>query len=379
MPISGVRGTGNITQVKRVIDMADKISVLEPDASPLTVLTRKLNKKVAINPKYSWMEEASLNKVDAVGTGINSSATTLPAVDGSKFRAGDVVRNVNTGEQVLVTAVATNDLTIVRAYGTTAAAAMTAADVLLIVGNANQEGATKRTLLSGNESEVFNYTQIFRTPFGVTGTNMSSEMYGGKDLKHVQMMAGIEHNKELERQFVWGEKKEDTSGSQPRRTTAGLNSFIATNVTADGNGTLTETEFETFTRTGFRYGSSAKFLMAAPIYLSAISTWAKGRLQIVSTDKTYGINVMQYLSPHGVINLVNAKIFSEVSAYAGYAFLVDMESVGYRYLADRDTRLHTEIQANDEDGRIDEYRTEAGFQLSQEKKNSVMKGVTTFA
>lgn len=379
--ITGVRGTGNITQAKRIIDMSNKISVLEPDSAPLVQLTKKMEKKVAINPKYSWLEEESMVKVDAINysTGYTSGATSLVVDNGTYFRAGDVIKFPATGEQALVTAVSSNTLTVSRGWGSTSAGSAADDAVVVIIGNANEEGATKRTFKTGQETEKYNYLQILRTPFGVTDSNKNSEMYGSKDLAHVRMMQMIEHQKEMERAFWWGEPKEDTSGTHPKRATGGVDYWIATNVTADGNGTLTEAEFETWLRTGFRYGSSTKFLFAAPILVSAISTWARARLQMVPRDKTYGIAVTQYISPHGTVNIINQKIFSEVTTYAGYGFLLDLEGLKYRYLANRDTRLKTNIQANDADGEEDEYISEVGVHFEQEKKSSVITGITAFS
>lgn len=378
--VAGVRGTGNINASRRVVDISKRISVLEPDSAPLVQLVKKLEKRVAINPKFEWLEEGSLDKVDAVnyGTGYTAGATSVVVDTGSKFRAGDVVRNVTAGEQFLVSSISTNTLTIVRGWGSTAAQAFSDNDVLLIVGNANEEGATARTIKTELDVTKTNYLQIFRTPFGVTGTSENSELYGGKDLAHLRMTQLIEHQKEIERAFWWGEPKEDTSGTHPKRSTGGVDYFVSTNST-DGGTTLTEIEWESWLRTGFRYGSSVKFVFAAPIILSAVSYWAKGKLQLLPKDKTYGISIMQYLSPHGTVNLINAKLFGEVTAYAGRAFLLDLEGKAYRYLANRDTRLITNIQANDEDGERDEYKSEVGLHFEQEKKDSMLYNVTDFS
>jgi len=378
--ITGVVGTGNILSAKRVVDISKKIDVLEPDAAPLVQLTKKLAKRVAVNPKYNWLEEEAMTMVDAInhGAGYTSGDTSIVVDNGSYFRAGDVVKNVTTGEQFLVTAVSTNTLTVSRGWGSTSAAAMSDNDVLLIVGNANEEGATMRTIKTVKSVEKTNYLQIFRRPFGVTETNKNSEMYTGKDLAHRRMMQLIEHQKDIERAFWFGEPKEDTSGTHPRRATGGVDHWISTNST-DAGGTLTETEWEAWLRTGFRYGSSTKFVFAAPIVISAVSSWANAKLRMLPKDKTYGISVTQYLSPHGVVNLVNMKLFAETSVYSGYAYLVDIESVAYRYLSNRDTKLYTNIQANDEDAEKDEYKAEVGLEFKGEKKSAVLTNVTSFS
>jgi hypothetical protein len=379
--INVVRSTGNVTALRRVVDIAKKIDVLEPDASPLLTLTKKMSKKVAINPKFNWLEEESLNKTDQVdfSTNYTSGATTVRVDNVSRFRAGDVVKDVTTGEQLLVTALSgTDSLTVLRGWGTTSATTISDNEVLVVIGNANEEHATKRVAKIADQSEKTNYTQIFRTPFGLSRTAANSEMYGGGDLAHQRMTQLIEHEKEIERTLWFGEPKEYTSGTHYRRATGGVDYFISTNA-SDASGTLTETEFETFLRTGFRYGSKTKWLFAAPLIIQAINSWAKDNIQILPKEKTFGIDLAQWLTPFGLVNLVLSNLFTETTVYSGYAYLIDPEQLMYRFLANSDTKLKTNIQDNSADGEEDEYITEAGLQFMQEKKASQLYNVTSYS
>lgn len=380
MPTTTIRSTNNVVAGRKVVDIAKKIAVLEPDSAPLTLLTKKIDKRVAVNPEFKWMEEESLTKTDQVndGTGMNGSDTTMTVDNGSRFRAGDVVKVPRTGENVLVTAVATNDLTVVRGWGSTAGAAIVDNEPIIIIGNANQEHATKRAMIIGDQTIRTNYTQIFRTPFGISRTAANTEMYGGKDLAHIRMMQLIEHQKEIERAFWFGEPKEDLTGTHPRRATGGVDYWISTNAT-DAGGALTQIEFNTFLRTGFRYGSKKKWLFAAPIIVEAISYWAAQKLQVSVSEKTFGISVMEYLTPFGVVSIVNMNLFTEVTLYSGYAYLIDVEGLAYRYLENSDTKLKTNIQANDADGQEDEYLTECGLQFNNEKKSALLYNVTSYS
>ena len=378
--ITSVRSTNNVTAVRRVVDVRKKIDVLEPNAAPLTQLTRKMEKRVAINPEFKWMEEEALVKSDAInnGAGYTTGDTQMAVDTGTRFRAGDVVKNVRTSEQYLVSSVSTNTLTVVRAWGSTAAAAVNDNDVLLIVGNANEEHAEKRSIKIQDQTPRTNYTQIFRTPFGISRTADKSEMYGGNDLKHQRETQLIEHDKEIERAFWFGEPKEDLTGTHPRRATGGVDYWLSTNATNMG-GTMTEAEFEAFLRTGFRYGSRVKWLFAAPIYLSAISFWAKDNIQVAPKDKTFGIDVQQWLTPFGMVNIVLNNLFAETTTYAGYAFLIDIDGIAYRYLTDSDTKLRTNIQNNSADGEEDEYLTECGLEFNNEKKSALAYNCTDFS
>lgn len=378
--IDGSRDTANILQDKRVVDMAKEIALLEPNAAPLTVLLKQVEgkKKEAINPKFNWIEDELAPRWDAVNytTGYTAGATSIAVDNGAYFRAGDVIKNATSGEQMLVTAVSTNTLTVTRGWGSTSAATAADDDVITILSNASEEGSTSPTSKTTKEVTKTNYTQIIKTPFEVTNTEDASEMYGGKDITYLQKKAGIEHKKDIERVFLFGEPKEDTTGSKPRRFTGGLNYFISTN-RQDAGGTLTEAEFETFCRSVFRYGASKKVLLASPILISAINTWANGKLNTVPSDKTYGIDVKEYLTGHGTLLIVKHNLLEQ--SYAGYGFAIDMDNIKIRPLRGRDTTLKTNIQAADSDTRKDQYLTETGLQVDLEKTHGILYNVTSFA
>jgi len=378
--ITGARDTNNILSAKRVVDMSNEIALLEPDAAPLTVLMKRIDgkKKIAINPKYNWMEDELAPRWDAINfsTGYTAGDTSIVVDNGSYFKVGDVIKSPTSGEQMLVTAVSTNTLTVTRGWGNTSADTLSDNDKITILANASAEGSSAPTVKTTKEVEKTNYIQTIRTPFEVTGTEDASEMYGGKDITYLQKKMGIEHKRDLERALLFGEPKEDLTGTTPRRFTGGLNYFITTN-RQDASGTLTEAEFETFCETIFRYGSKTKLLLASSKVISAINSWAKGKLQTVPKDETYGIDVKEYLSGHGTLLVVKHNLLEE--SYAGYAFAVDTEYIKMRTMQGRDTKLKTNIQANDADTRKDEYMTDIGFQLELEKAHGVLYGVTSFS
>jgi hypothetical protein len=96
---------------------------------------------------------------------------------------------------------------------------------------------------------------------------------------------------------------------------------------------------------------------------------------LVPRDKTYGLNITRYVSPHGELNLINNKLFYDMNAtstswynFGAAACIVDLEYLWYRYL--RDTQLQTNIQGTDEDTVQDQYLTECGLELHHEKHHA---------
>jgi len=246
----------------------------------------------------------------------------------------------------------------------------------VIIGNINEEFANARPVKTTVKSNVYNHTQIFRTPFAVSGTLQESRLYGGDELTYQRKKSAIDHMVDIERAFLFGERREDLAGpnGQPRRMTRGVIKFIQSQVTS-GVGTLTDTAFEAFIRDGMRFGSAQKVLFASRLVNSVISGFARAKLEQRPTDDTFGIAVTRYISPHGQIAIVNHNLL-EGSTYSGYAMLLDIEDLLYRPMNNRDTKLRINIQSPDADGEMDEYLTEAGLQLNNEVKHALLEGVT---
>jgi len=304
------------------------------------------------------------------------------------FNKYDLVKVVNTGEIILITGQSTTGLTAVRGYGTTTATSAIALANLLIIGSAFEEGSAYSTLVtkSTQTTSATNYAQIFRKSVEITKSLANTELYGGPDRAYQRKKKGIELMRDMERAFLYGQPLRDTGGTDTsltheRRTTGGIDYYVGTNTTNAG-GVLTESEFEGFLRTVFRYGSNSRYLFCAPLIISVISQWAQGKLQMFPKDKTYGIAITQYLSPHGTINLVkeimleNAGVISNTSYYGGYAYALELEDCVYRYLQNRDVTMETEIQLPGDDSFKDQYICEVGMEFHNELKHGELTGVT---
>ena len=265
-----------------------------------------------------------------------------------------------------------------RAFGTTAAAAGADADGLYIIGNVNEENSGARNVNTTRSSKETNYTQIFKTSISLSGTEKEANLYGGQDLPYQRAKKGTEHGLDIERAFWFGEKKYDTGGTygHPRRATGGVLEFVenGNSYVQNQGGILTVPDFNTFLREGFTYGNDTKYFFCGGVVLQAINEFARGQIQTKPLERTYGINISEYVTTFGRINIVHNPLF--VEDYAGYGFLLDMDCFKYRYMNNRDTKLYTNVQAPDVDGQIDQYLTECGLQRVHPAKCALLKGVT---
>lgn len=378
--INGVRTTKTITQDRRIVDMAKQIALLDPNEAPfITILKNIKETRTVINPEFKWLEDELTAEYTEVATAISSASTTTLAVDdGSIFRPGDIIKVG--AENMLVTAISSNNLTVVRGYGTTAAQAAIAVDTgVYIIGNANMENAGARDAMSTQEVAVTNYTQIFKTPIQLSNTEAASDLYGGADRAYQRRKALIEHKRDICRSIYFGEKKEDTSGTAVRRTMAGLFALIgaANTVTfaSSGGTALSYKSFDQYAALpAFSHGSKEKLLIAGPKLIAAINSWRLDNTKVdeVGTDKTWGVQVSKLVTSYGIMDVVFEPMFT--GGLADLGLVLDMDNIRYVALKGRDTKLETNIQANDVDGVIDQYLTECSVECKQPKTHMIIKG-----
>lgn len=384
------------------VDVVDKIHLLEPNKHSLVTLLTQVGKvfdgkawkgsgimkKPTGNPEFSWFEKFYGGRyAKNVGAYAAAGAVTLTVTGAGTspayiFTAGDVILNARTGERMLVATIAsTTTITIAatgRSFGTTAAAAGVDGDGLYVIGNVNEENSGARNVNTTRSSKESNYTQIFKTSIALSGTEDEADLYGGKDITELRAEKATEHLLDIERAFWWGEKKHDTNGTQghPRRATGGVLEFIegGESYVQNQGGVLTAPDFNTFLREGFTYGNDKKTLFCGGVLMQAINEFARGQIRTKPLDKTYGIRISEYVTTFGTINLIHNPLF--VEDFAGYGFLLDMECFKYRHMNNRDTKLLTNVQANDADGLVDQYLTECGLQRIHASKSALLKGVT---
>ena len=381
--VQGTRTTAvQLTETRRVRDVFPSMLKLEPEAAPLTVLMGKARKKDAEDPKIEWFELERLPKQDLLNASVASGDTTITVTNYKYFRAGDILQFIETGEQVLVSATpTTTTVTVTRTWGEVSAAAVTNGTKIRIVGNASEEDALGRDVISVERAAKFNYLGILREPFSISNTAKVTKTFAGVDFEEDAVESLLKHRVDLEDMFLQGQRYEDTSGTEPRRSTRGIVRWISTLVVNVG-GDLTEVVFDAFLRRLFRFGTKSKVLLCAPIATQAISGFAKSKLRPSDVMmKSYGMALTEYISPFGKVILANHNLMTNDSlqdfdGLAGYAIGVDLGNVEMRHMKGRITVRNENIQANDRDGRRDEYLSEAGLQVGLEKTHGLLTGIT---
>jgi hypothetical protein len=289
---------------------------------------------------------------------------------------------------------------------------------VLVLGNANVQGQTGSN--EGSYSmpgSAGNYAQIFRTPYSFTGTALktSAKFDESGPYKDKAKKASMGHMIQMELQFLFGSpsKGTDTVTGLPIYTTGGIMFFLrlweagnggvvdgktnaygntaATTNAQDNkriiviNGNITETLYDDYMERLFRHTnnvSSEKMVFCGSGFLNVMNKLYK-KASVFNTDipsgDAYGMNVVKHVSPFGTVYYKTHPLFTRNAAMRYDALFFDAQNMKYRYLQDRDTDIKKNTQANNMDGRTDEWLTEAGMELQFPEANMYMQGVTGYA
>ena len=382
---SGVNLTGGtgaaINSDRVVVDILKDIYTYDPTSTPmLTYLTSNGRVRPARATTVKHLEDEPVPEwLTEDGSSLNTTATSLvvESGEGTYCRVGDILFNPASGETMEVTAISTDTLTIVRSFGTTAAASIAAAQKLVNLGKPELEGGDAPAALHTVTVTKENYTQILKESVHLSRTLDQIDLYGSPQRDHLRKKAGAKHAREWEQICLWGEKVNDVSGAAPKRAAGGLNEHISTNeLDVSSTGIMSENQLRDFIGDCSRFkvdGSDGrKALIASRAVIDTIESWGANKLQTAPGGNKYGFGIRTWYSSYGEVDVVWHPLIE--TGAEGYAFVIDTGGMLVRPL--QPTKLMTNIQDVDEDAYRDQYLTEQTFSFMQEKAFGRIKGVT---
>jgi hypothetical protein len=384
--VDGIVDTEMPLADEKVVDMEPMFRVLDQDQSQFSTILNKLPSKVATREKVNWLEDELFPNLANIAASATSAATSISVGtdQGDYFRVGDLVRVGETGEMWEVTGVTSDSIGVTRSVGAVAAAATSATTGgdLVIVGNAASQGADYGTLKVTKRVLGYNYTQIFRHPFGFTGTDVEIETYGPGEPASELAKKAIEHKRALENSSFFGARDFSTVASASKGYMGGLQEFLSTNVFSSA-GAIDLAYIDGKLQEIFQYGSLRKVIFAAPTPAAALSqlfanNWVRAR----PDDRVYGAKVSAFVNgAYGesvpvVVKREWGQRATTLNQHGSWMFVIDMDYVKKRPLRNRNTKLLRNRQGNGVDSVIHEYLTEVSLEVSQEKVHGLIKGIT---
>lgn len=333
------------------------------------------------NPKFEWANTDIGTPTDTVNGAINSSATSLVVDNGTTFTAGDVIMNLTTKERMLVTAVSTNTLTVVRGWGSSdalaapSAAAVADGATIAILGNAFEENDDAPSAMSFSTEEFYNYTEIFRRVTGSSNTELATKYYGDVNTMNFkkQMLWDL-FLRDRAASYYRGVRNKLTTGTHPIRTQAGLEQWITTNV-HELTGGMDYNDFLDFTEDVMAYGGDEKMIVANPAMMTLIQKEVIGnpnvQLPLSPKAKEFGVAIKQLTTVHGTFDFAVDRTLGDIyPSTMAVAYCLEFGLLEEMIL--RPDKWKENIQDNDVDGRLDEVIGECGLKVVNEERHGII-------
>ena len=267
-----------------------------------------------------WLESTLPAMTDTVGTSIASNGTSIQVTDGSLHHVGDVL--LQGSEQMWVSAVSTNTLTITRAYSGTATS-IAASATLTRVSNARLEGADASfdRGVSDIVTEV-NYTQIFQDDLQISATSQLVQQYGISDYFDMEAQAKMKDLLILmEKSFFTGQAKAG-SATTPRAF-GGLDTYIADN-TAAVSAALTEKDIHDLLNSIYADGGQANLLVCNSWVKRKINAMYEGFIRTTRAEHAGGALISQLDTDFGTVEVLMDRWCATNKLYA-----LDTSRIGF--------------------------------------------------
>ena len=304
----------------------------------------------------------------------------------------------------------------------------TADTVVLITGAVFGEGAPG----AGIEPQAFerpvqlqNQCSITRTPFKFSGTTMQEPLKWDQRGPYNELAKDsvVTHMTLLERQLIWG--KRATIMSAPSLASGGVSEVIrygsgileflkiwdagSTGITVDkvkyapfGHAAATtdgDDNKRIIANTGGRISvrrwnrwvervgrfhtnmSNEKLVLCGPTAIMAFAEMFRLNSTYnvnVTNNDIYGLSFVSLRTPFGNFHFLVHPLFVEDEELRGWCLILDVWSLKYRPLINRDTMLIKMRQNPGDDFRKDEYLTEWGLEMRKFRNNMLIENVSVY-
>lgn len=409
MAFLGMKGTGEFAEDERPKSWRQGILREYPNGvAPLTAILSRMKSEKAEDYEFFWWTKTLPEETAAV-TGIftdvdlSSAYTTAAVSKGSflylkmseehsqRFRPGLTVHFTDIsstdkkgyGKVTQVVQNGANSYIAVKLMQDIASSGATGIDFVRIIGTINPQGGARPSSMLNTPVKFTNFTQIFRDPLSLTRTAMQTKLRTVESRKEARREALEFHATRMEKAFIDSIAYEGVGDNgKPETATRGVIPFIEAEApdnvdsflrngdftgdwTADGKAFLDE-KLEIL----FRFGNTEKLALCGSGALAALNTLAEtlGTINLVARQVDYGLQVVEWVTPHGILYLMTSPIFTQDVTKRNSMLIVEPDKIVFRFIQDTIFKSDVEydnMESSDlgTDGSEEEFLTEAGLEV----------------
>lgn len=386
MAVKGVFASDSGIQGDRVGDFASSLLTVNPTGSAsILALSSGMESRDAQDTVVTWFEENHIS--GRVSVTNNAALTTTFTVDDvSTFTVGGIFLVESTGEYVLVESISGSNVTVERGFGGTTATAIDGSSTpvpIQKIGTAFEEGSSRPTGIANLGFPRFNYTQIFRNAWDVTGTARKIKYHTGNVVAKNRRDGAMLHAEDIERSLLHGVRALGVKNGSPFRTMDGIITQITTNKQAQGAST-SYTNIRDFLQAVFERNVKGKpnerIAFCGNTVLGVLDTIAMqfGRMQLFPGQTDFGFEITKWRTPFGTISLMTHPLMNESPLWTKELYVLHPGAIRTRWLR------RTNEDAYDSDGEragVDAdygvYTSELCVEYAAERTGGVFTGIDT--
>lgn len=389
--IAGLRGTGDWGTDERPKNFREGILRFNPNGTaPIFALSSKSGKKNVNDPEFSWWSEGNvLTRLQVNGAA--AATDTLINVDSADPTTSTMSANLGTatnlkpGDLLLVepatdsatynheiievdTVISDTQFTVKRGAGGTTAATIANDIWLTLIGSAYAEGTGIPRAVSRNPLKSFNYIQIFKDTYELTGTADKTETRTNNNYSEDKKRKMFKHSQDIEWSMLFGTRSEtsSTDNGKPKRTMGGLRTFIPAANTTVFTSAVTPASLLDALAPAFMFSTSgagdSRMVFAGNQALIELSKAFSNEAvyTVTNTMKVYGMDFQEFVLPNGRVLMKSHPLLSLHGLYKYSAFVIDFAALKYVTMTGRpDGKAKDDVQAEDEDVRRGFWQSDA--------------------
>lgn len=387
--IQGIFSSNQGIVGERLGDFASAVLMTDPTGNaPLLGLTAGMPKESTADTTFNWFED--VHQAGRQATVSGTTTTTVVVADGSFYTPNTVLLVEETGEHIFVTAASGNSLTVVRGLAGTSIVSIDNTMHVQKIGNAFEEASSLPTAVTQQGAPRFNFVQIFRNGWAISGTAKAVKFLTGSKLAYNKAMCATYHAEDIERSFIWGKKTLTTLNGKQFRMTDGIltqiesyGGDVRTANTGSVAGKLSRGDLEDWIQSLFTYNvkgqANERISFCGNKALAVINRMAflDGTYQFTQGETKLGIKITEVDTPFGNLKLMTHALMNENPVWTHEIYALHPGAIKKRMLRDTFPENYDKSGSGTQGKDADEgaITTEGGIQVGAARTMGIYRNI----
>lgn len=360
-------------------------------SAPMLALSSGMPKEPVRQVEFSWVEDSRITGNAKVSGAQSDSVTSFDVDDTNIWTPNMILLVESTGEQMFLSAITGNTITVTRGFAGTVPAAMLDQDRIQAISSAYPEASTgAEPVMQVGESRT-NYVQIFKSAWAVSGTATAIDYQTGAKLAESKSQATSQLMDQVERGFMFGRPSVFTLGNRQVRTSGGIQHAISTYgglvEAANDNATAGRLNLDTlnsFLRRIFERqvkgmpNERISYCGSAVQELIQRMVMDVGEYSITQGESVFGINVAELKTFNGSVKLMTHPMFVENDTWNHEFWVLHPGLIKRRVLRDLEVLAYKGNNQTDAlDAETGHLRMEMGFEVKGTATMGMLTNIQT--